>query len=112
MALASTYTHAGLNPEFNLYLTNSANKGQKKLDKPLRLKIMESLVRIQKNPKLSGSQLSQPLTQVYSHHLKYKGKEYRIAYLICEDTDSVIVLLVGPHENFYKKLKNVLDSAT
>lgn len=108
MALASS---PSFNNQFSVYLTNSANKGQKKLDKPLRLKIRDSILRIQKNPKLSGSQLSQPLTQVYSHHLKYKGREYRIAYLICEDTESVIILLVGPHENFYKKLKNVLDNS-
>ena len=89
-------------------LTRTADKNQRKLDKPLRLLIKEALERICQSPDNLGERLSQPLTSVYSHHIKYKGKEFRIAYQINPDTESVLVLLIGPHENFYRKLKNLL----
>ena len=89
-------------------LTRTADKNQRKLDKPLPLLIKEALERICQSPDNLGERLSQPLTSVYSHHIKYKGKEFRIAYQINPDTESVLVLLIGPHENFYRKLKNLL----
>ena len=89
-------------------LTRTADKSQRKLDKPLRLLIREALLRICQNPENQGERLSQPLTSVYAHHVSYKGREFRIAYQINHDTESVMVLLIGPHENFYRKLKNLL----
>ncbi len=93
---------------FNILLTNTANKGQKKLDKPLRLKVRDSLMIIAQDPENNGEKLSTPLTDVYSHHLKYKGKEFRIAYTINFDNSTVTIHLIAAHENFYRKLKGKL----
>ncbi len=90
-------------------LTNTANKSQKNLDKPLRQKILESIDQIAKNPEQSGEKLVSPLTDIYSHHIKYKGKEVRIAYTIETENKVVYVLLIAFHENFYKKLKTLID---
>ncbi|OGI30890.1 MAG: hypothetical protein A2287_05940 [Candidatus Melainabacteria bacterium RIFOXYA12_FULL_32_12] len=94
---------------YEIFLTNTANKSQKKLDKPLRLKIKDSLTQIANDPEGLGEKLTSPLTNIYSHHIKYTGKEFRIAYSIDTDNLIVIVHLIAAHENFYKKLKLLID---
>ena len=102
--------NGGENPlrEWTLFLTRTADKCQKNMDKPLRVIIRDALMRLCQDPERLGERLSQPLTSVFSHHITYKGKEFRIAYQLSQETESVVVLLIGPHENFYRKLKNVL----
>ncbi len=95
---------------FNVFLTNSANKSQKKLDKALRLKIRESIEKISKDPENSGEKLVSPLSDVYSHHIKYKGREVRVAYGIDVESQTIYIYLIAFHENFYRKLKNIIDS--
>jgi len=94
---------------YEILLTNTADKCQKKLDKPLRIAVRDSLLTIAEDPENTGEKLSTPLTDVYSHHLKYKGKEFRIAYTINEQELIVIVHLIAAHENFYKKLRQMLN---
>ena len=91
-----------------LFLTRTADKAQKKLDKPLRERVKQALMDIITSPVNKGEKLSQPLSMVYSHHIKYQGKEFRIAYQYEEDQDCVYILLIGPHENFYKRVKNLV----
>jgi mRNA-degrading endonuclease RelE of RelBE toxin-antitoxin system len=94
--------------QHSIFLTRTADKAQRKMDKPLRIRIRDSIVRIAESPESLGERLSQPLTNVYSHHITYQGQEYRIAYQIDGDTQNVVILLIGPHENFYKRLKSLL----
>jgi mRNA-degrading endonuclease RelE of RelBE toxin-antitoxin system len=91
-------------------LTHTADKAQRKLDKPLRLMILQALMDISQNPENKGEKLTQPLTGVYSHHIRWKGREFRIAYQYNVSTDCVVILLIAPHENFYKRVKNLLDA--
>ena len=93
---------------WTVYLTRTADKNQRKLDKPLREQVRDALIRLCQDPEHLGERLSQPLTSVFSHHITYKGKEFRIAYQLSAETESVVVMLIGPHENFYRKLKNLL----
>jgi mRNA-degrading endonuclease RelE of RelBE toxin-antitoxin system len=94
--------------QWTVFLTRTADKCQRKLDKPLRILIRDALVRLGQDPERLGERLSQPLTSVFSHHITYKGKEFRIAYQMCPETETLVILLIGPHENFYRKLKNLL----
>lgn len=98
--------------ECSILLARSADKAQRKLDKPLRILIKAALEKIAKDPEAHGEKLCSPLSTVYSHHITYQGREFRIAYQFFTENDSVIILLIGPHENFYKKLKNYLDAAS
>ncbi|HEY9687068.1 MAG TPA: type II toxin-antitoxin system RelE/ParE family toxin [Coleofasciculaceae cyanobacterium] len=93
---------------WSVFLTRTADKSQRKLDKPLRILLRDALLDICQDPERQGERLSQPLTSVYSHHITYKGKEFRIAYQLVPETECVVVVLIGPHENFYRKLKNLL----
>ncbi|HSA06422.1 MAG TPA: type II toxin-antitoxin system RelE/ParE family toxin [Candidatus Gastranaerophilales bacterium] len=95
---------------FNIFLTNSADKSQKNLDKPLRIKIKEAIEKISGNPEDSGEKLVSPLSDIYSYHLKYKGREVRIAYGINLEEKIIYIYLIAFHENFYKKLKNIMDA--
>jgi mRNA interferase RelE/StbE len=95
-------------PLFTLLLTRTADKAQKKLDKPLRVLIRDALLRLLNAPFSLGEALKCPLTGTYSHHFTYQGKEYRIAYQVDEAAERLVVLLIGSHENFYRKLKQVL----
>lgn len=95
-------------PAHTVFLTKTADKAQRKLDKPLRMLIRDALVRLSGDPASYGEQLTSPLSQVFSHHICYQGREFRVAYKIDGDSHSVMVLLIGPHENFYKRLKRLL----
>ena len=94
--------------QWTVFLSRTADKCQRKLDKPLRMMLRDALIRLCTSPERLGERLSQPLTGVFSHHITYQGKEFRIAYQLCLDTDTIMVLLIGPHENFYRKLRNLL----
>ena len=97
-------------PVYEVLLSRSAVAAQKKLDKPLRLLLKQALELLATNPTGLGEQLKQPLTMLRSHHVRYKGLEWRIGYQFNEDTHVIYVLLIGPHENFYRSLKNCLSS--
>jgi mRNA-degrading endonuclease RelE of RelBE toxin-antitoxin system len=94
---------------YEIVLTNTADKSQKNLDKPLRIAIRDSVIKISQNPKNSGEKLVSPLSDVYCHHIRYKGNEVRIAYGIDTDNKKIIIYLIAFHENFYRKLKMILD---
>ncbi|MFN9690727.1 MAG: type II toxin-antitoxin system RelE/ParE family toxin [Vampirovibrionales bacterium] len=97
-------------PAYEVLLSRSAVSAQKKLDKPLRLLLKQALERLATNPTGLGEQLKQPLTMLRSHHVRYKGLEWRIGYQLNEEAHVIYVVLIGPHENFYRTLKNCLSS--
>jgi mRNA-degrading endonuclease RelE of RelBE toxin-antitoxin system len=86
-------------------MTRTAAKALSKLDKPLALALATAMQALSQYPKQAGERLSQPLIPLYSRHVTYKGKEYRLAYEVDDLAKTVVVLLVGSHENFYRKLK-------
>jgi len=42
---------------------------------------------------------------IFSYHLKFIRQEYRIAYVVDEDTKTVFMLMIGKRGEFYKLLK-------
>lgn len=65
---------------------------------------------ISRDPENTGEKLTSPLSNIYSHHIKYTGKEFRIAYTIDSANITVIVHLIAAHENFYRRLKTLMDN--
>ncbi|KPJ56194.1 hypothetical protein AMJ49_05485 [Parcubacteria bacterium DG_74_2] len=92
---------------YQILITPSAKKSAKKLPKLIREKIVIKSQKLKQNPYL-GEKLSSSLHFLYSFHLKVKNVEYRIAYTINTSQKLIIIHLVGPRENFYKKLKHLL----
>ncbi|XVJ51993.1 MAG: hypothetical protein HEQ32_07955 [Vampirovibrio sp.] len=97
---------------YPVLLSRSAVAAQKNMDTPLRLALKSALERLAQDPTGLGEQLKQPLSMLRSHHLRYKGREWRIGYLLQEDTRVIYVVLIGPHENFYRSLKNWWSSSS
>lgn len=88
---------------FDIILSRSADKAQRRLDVPLRRRILAALQLLAQNPTELAEQLRSPLGDFYCHHITYQGKEYRIAFKL--EATLIYVVLIGPHENFYRKLK-------
>jgi mRNA-degrading endonuclease RelE of RelBE toxin-antitoxin system len=95
---------------YQVMLANKAAASIKKLDKPLKLQLKQALERLAGDPITLGEQLRQPLGMLRSHHVRYKGLEWRIGYQVNEETHTIFVVLIGPHENFYRSLKHRLDA--
>jgi len=77
-----------------------AYKFIKNADKPLKEKIKQEILNIQKNP-YKAEKLRNKLQDIYSHHFSFQSVQYRIAYKII---DNIIVIAVGTRENFYRSL--------
>lgn len=45
---------------------------------------------------------------IWSYHFKFKGKDYRIAYRIFEKEKLVAIVMIGPRERFYNRLRQRL----
>lgn len=76
---------------YEIVILNSAAKQLRKLDKPIKNKIIDALEIISQNP-FMGERLKGELLELYSYHLKVIGVEYRIAYQIKEQEVVVVVM--------------------
>ena len=92
-----------------LRVLHSATQFLKKLDRPLKLKVLQVLEEISQNP-LLGQKLTGDLKAVYSYHFRDNGVEYRFAYLFHEAEERIVVILVGTRENFNAELRKQMTS--
>lgn len=92
---------------FRVEITPAAQKALKKASTELKARIVKEAKKIPhhlyQHEKLSG-----PLSDCYSWHFTFKGTHFRIAYKVFSKEQLIVVILVGPHENFYEKLKRFL----
>ena len=93
--------------KYTVRAERSVAKDLKPFEKPLKDYIFKTFEKLENKP-FTGQRLSGPLSQIYSLHLKYKGKDYRIAYTIDKKECIVTILFVGPREKFYKRLRRKL----
>ena len=80
-------------------------KKVKKLSKQARKTVDRQIQRILKNPKL-GEEKKQDLKGVFVHKFKLNKQDTLLSYKFTEDT--LFLLTVGSHENYYRDLKNYL----
>ena len=92
-----------------LLILRSAAQFLKKLDRLLKMKVLQVLEEIAQNP-LLGQKLTGDLKTVYSYHFRDNGVEYRLAYLFHEEDERIIVIFVGTRENFYAELRKRMTS--
>jgi len=57
-----------------------------------------------KNPKL-GKEKKSDLEFFFVYKYQILDVQYLLAYLIDEKTKEIVLMAVGPHENFYRDLK-------
>lgn len=92
---------------FRIEITPAAKKALKKASRELKIKIVEEAKKIPRHL-YQHEKLSDPLSDCYSWHFTFKGTHYRIAYKVFSQEELIVVILVGPRENFYEKIKRLL----
>ena len=85
------------------------NRIKKKLPLPLRNQINLIEDEIALNPYLSERKKGD-LKEVFVKKFPLLGEEYLLAYKVNEREKEVIFLAIGGHENFYRDLKQHLQS--
>lgn len=85
--------------------SRSFERKVKKFKKREKFKLDEQIRKIMDNP-LIGSEKKGDLRGVYVHKFKLQTVQYLMAYrFVGEDLELV---MIGPHENYYRDLKNYL----
>lgn len=93
---------------YELRAISAVKKDLKRLNKPVRLAIeKEHFPQLQKSPH-SGEPLHQDLQGLWSYHFSQAGTQYRIVYEVHPNENLIVVLIVGPRENFYGRVRQRL----
>ena len=93
---------------YEVRLHRAADKAIARLDRPVRTKIKEELLKLREDP-LLGYPLTGKHSGRRSLHLKAAGVEYRAVYEFDSTQQIVWVLYFGTRENFYKELDRFLS---
>ncbi len=87
------------------YQSSIFAKKVKKLTKTQKASLDEEIKLIARNPKI-GAEKKGDLHGIFVHKFKIKTLQYLLSYRFTENKIELIML--GPHENYYKNLKNYL----
>lgn len=79
----------------------------RKLTKREKKKLDEEIRKILKNPSI-GSEKRGDLRGVFVHKFKIQTNQYVLAYRFFEK--HLELIMIGPHENYYKELKSYLKT--
>ena len=90
-----------------IYQSTSFDQKVKKLPKQEKEILDQEIRKIAENPSL-GEEKKGDLRGVFVHKFKLKTTRYLLAYrMVGEDLELV---MIGPHENYYRDLKQYLKS--
>lgn len=94
---------------YKVKLSSNSIKVLKKIkNKQLKQKFIDKIYNDIAITPYSGTAKKGDLVGIYAVGFNYAKVSYRIAYKIDQDEVIVIILLIGSHENFYQKLKNLI----
>jgi hypothetical protein len=85
--------------------SNAFIRFKKKANKNFQLEIDEQVKKILENPEI-GELKKGDLKDVRVHKFTFKTEHYLLSYEIIGDTLNLYI--IGTHENFYDRLKNLL----
>lgn len=88
-----------------IYVSNAFLRFKKKSNKNIQLEIDENVKKILENPEI-GELKKGDLRGIRVHKFKFKSRLYLISYEVTGETLNLYV--IGTHENFYDRLKNLL----
>jgi len=90
-----------------IYQSRSFEKKVKKMSKPEKDSLDREIRRIVDDPSV-GEEKKGDLRGVFVHKFKLKTTQYLLAYRkVGEDLE---LLMIGPHENYYRVLKQYLKN--
>jgi len=79
----------------------------KKFTKQEKKSLDKQVLKIADNPAI-GSEKKGDLGGVYVHKFKIKHTQYLLSYRFAEE--NLELIMIGPHENYYRGLKSYLKS--
>lgn len=91
----------------NIFQSRSFGQKVKKMSKPDKAALDEEIRKIVKDPTI-GEEKKGDLRGVFVHKFKIKSTNYLLAYRVVHE--NVELIMVGPHENYYRDLKNYLKN--
>ena len=91
-----------------IYQSRSFAKKVKKFNEKEKSELDSAIRRIIENPSL-GSEKKGDLRGVFVHKFTVQGQMYLLAYRFIKD-ESLELIMIGPHENYYRDLKTYLKS--
>jgi len=94
-----------MNSLFEIKSIKAVKKDMKKLSQEV-LRDIETIhfKNIRENP-FQSEELGYSFSGIRSYHFKHKVASYRIIYEIFEEDELIIVIMIGPREGFYERLK-------
>ncbi len=87
--------------------SRSFERKVKKFTKAEKKKLDEQIRKIADNPSI-GSEKKGDLRGVYVHKFKIQTNQYLLAYRFAGE--DVELIMIGPHENYYRDLKSYIKS--
>jgi len=94
-----------MNRLFEIKSIKAVKKDLKKLSQEVLRDIeMVHFKNIRENP-FQSEELGYSFRGTRSYHFSHKGTSYRIIYEIFEEDGLVVVIMIGPREGFYERLK-------
>lgn len=87
--------------------SRSFERKVKKFSKRQKLRLDKQVKLIAENPTI-GTEKKGDLRGIYVHKFKLKTIQYLLAYRFVED--DLELIMIGPHENYYRDLKKYLES--
>ena len=93
---------------FNIKSIKAVKRDIKKLPTEV-VKVIESVhfKNIREDP-FQSFQLGYAFKGLRSYHLHHKGVSYRIVYEVFEGDGLVVIIMIGPRESFYERLRKRL----
>lgn len=90
-----------------IYQSKSFEKKIKKMSKTEKESLDREIKRIAENPSI-GEEKKGDLRGIFMHKFKLKTTQYLLAYR--KVGDDLELVMIGPHENYYRNLKQYLKN--
>ena len=91
-----------------IYQSRSFEKKVKKFNEKEKYELDNEIKQIIKNP-LSGTEKKGDLRGVFVHKFNLQNQLYLLSYRFIKE-ESLELIMIGPHENYYRDLKSYLKS--
>jgi mRNA interferase RelE/StbE len=90
-----------------IYQSRSFEKKVEKMSKPEKMALDQEVKRIAENPTI-GEEKKGGLKGIFVHKFKFKTIQYLLSYR--KTGDDLELVMIGPHENYYRDLKQYLKN--
>lgn len=90
-----------------IFQSRSFERKVKKFSKQEKKSLDKQVLKITENPTV-GAEKKGDLRGIYVHKLKIKNIQYLLSYRFVGD--DLELIMIGPHENYYRDLKNYLKA--